>query len=240
MPDDAVQGNVRITSRRSRRIGLLVPSQPRAGRLQNHGLHCPFLVSQTNLTGDDNRRLILLKALVRPFARYRMPSWRNTGGRFMTKQSLIPVGTERAVLRRESNPFAFLQQEIDRLFDGFSRNFPSLATAASAVPSMDVSENDKVIEISAELPGLEKKDVELNIADNILTIRGEKKNEREEKNKNYHLVERSFGAFTRSVELPAGVMPENIVAEIANGVLKVTVQKPAPKQSKQIEIKTAA
>jgi HSP20 family protein len=108
------------------------------------------------------------------------------------------------------------------------------------MPSMDVSENDKVIEISAELPGLEKKDVELNIADNILAIRGEKRNEREEKNKDYHLVERSFGSFTRSVELPAGVTPESISAEIANGVLKVTVQKPAPRQSKPIEIKTAA
>ena len=88
--------------------------------------------------------------------------------------------------------------------------------------------------------GLEKKDVELNVADNLLTIRGEKKNEREEKNKDYHLVERSYGSFSRSVELPPGVKVEDISAEIANGVLKVTVPKPAPKKTKQIEIKTAA
>ena len=157
----------------------------------------------------------------------------------MTKQSLIPVGTERAVTRRETNPFAFLQQEIDRLFDGFSHSFPSF-TAAATVPSMDVAETDKVIEITAELPGLEKKDVELNVTDNLLTIRGEKRSEREEKNKDYHLVECSFGCFPRSVELPEGVKPEDIAAEIARGVLKVTVQKPAPKQSKQIDIKTAA
>ena len=157
----------------------------------------------------------------------------------MTKQSVIPVGTERAVVRREANPFSFLQQKIDRLFDGFSRGFPSLASPAT-LPSMDVSETENLIEIVAELPGLEKKDVEINISDNILTIRGQKKNEREEKSKDYHLVERSFGSFARSVELPAGVQPENITAEIANGVLKVTVQKPAPKQSKQIEIKSAA
>jgi HSP20 family protein len=105
---------------------------------------------------------------------------------------------------------------------------------------MDIGETDKAIEITAELPGLEKKDVELNVADNLLTIRGEKKNEREEKNKDYHLVERSYGSFSRSVELPAGVNVDNITAEIANGVLKVTVQKPAPKQAKQIEIKSAA
>jgi HSP20 family protein len=105
---------------------------------------------------------------------------------------------------------------------------------------MDVAETDKVIEITVELPGLEKKDVELNVTDNLLTIRGEKRSEREEKNKDYHLVERSFGSFPRSVELPEGVKPEDITAEIARGVLKVTVQKPAPKQSKQIDIKTAA
>jgi len=157
----------------------------------------------------------------------------------MTKQSIIPVGTERPVAHREASPFSFLQNEIDRLFDGFSRKFPALATPA-AMPSMDISETDKVIEITAELPGLEKKDVVLNISDNVLTIRGEKKSEREEGDKNYHLVERSFGSFSRTVELPADVKPENISAEIANGVLKVTVQKPAPRQSKQIEIKSAA
>src|SRR4029453_14309611 len=94
----------------------------------------------------------------------------------------------------------------------------------------------RVDEIPAELPGLEKKDVELNVADNLLTIRGEKKNEREEKNKDYHLVERSYGSLSPPVELPVGVKAEDIAAEIANGVLKVTVQKPAPKQAKQIEI----
>ena len=82
---------------------------------------------------------------------------------------------------------------------------------------MDLSETDKVIEITVELPGLEKKDVELNITDNLLTIRGEKKSEREEKNKDYHLVERSFGSFARSVELPAGVKPEDITADNREG-----------------------
>ena len=156
----------------------------------------------------------------------------------MNTKSVIPVGTQRAVTRRDANPFSFLQQEIDRLFDGVSRNIPGFAT--TVMPSMDISETDKTIEITAELPGLEKKDVELNVADNLLTIRGEKKNEREEKNKDYHLVERSYGSFSRSVELPSGVKAEDIAAEIANGVLKVTVQKPVPKQAKQIEIKTAA
>jgi HSP20 family protein len=154
-------------------------------------------------------------------------------------RSLVPVGVDRTAARQESNPFAFLQQEIDRLFDGFSRNFPTFATHGSA-PRMDVSETDRSIEVTAELPGIEAKDVQLGFADNVLTIRGEKKSEREEKQKDYHLVERSFGSFSRSVELPEGVRAEDITAEIAKGVLKVTVKKPAPKQSKQIEIKTAA
>jgi HSP20 family protein len=156
----------------------------------------------------------------------------------MNTKSVIPVGTQGAVARRETNPFSLLQQEIDRLFEGVTRNIPGFAT--TTMPSMDISETDKAIEITAELPGLEKKDVELNVADNLLTIRGEKKNEREEKNKDYHLVERSYGSFSRSVELPSGVKVEDISAEIANGVLKVTVPKPAPKQTKQIEIKSAA
>jgi HSP20 family protein len=158
-------------------------------------------------------------------------------------KSLIPVGTDRSVARRESNPFSFLQQEIDRLFEGVTRgfpNFPAFAGAGANLPRMDVAETDKAIEIEAELPGLETKDVQINLADNVLTIRGEKKSEREEKEKDYHLLERSYGSFSRSVELPQGVKPEDVSAEIAKGVLKVTVKKPAPAQSKQIEIKSAA
>jgi HSP20 family protein len=156
-------------------------------------------------------------------------------------KSLIPVGTDRAVSRRESNPFSFLQQEIDRLFEGVTRGFPNFPAFAGAnLPRMDVAETDKAIEIEAELPGLETKDVQINLADNVLTIRGEKKSEREEKEKDYHLVERSYGSFSRSVALPQGVKPEDVSAEIAKGVLKVTVKKPAPAQSKQIEIKSAA
>ena len=157
----------------------------------------------------------------------------------MSKQSVVPVGTERPLLRRDASPLSFLQQEIDRLFDGVTRGFAGFSNMG-IVPRMDLSETDKVIEITAELPGLETKDVTLNVSDNVLTIRGEKKNEREETEKDYHLVERSFGSFSRSIELPSGVKSEDISAEIAKGVLKVTVQKPAPRLSKQIDIKSAA
>lgn len=110
---------------------------------------------------------------------------------------LIPVGRDNSLTRTDANPLAILQQEMDRLFDGFSRSFTGL-TSRALMPSMDLAETDKEIELTAELPGMEEKDVQLNVVDNHLTIRGEKKNQREEKEKDYHLVERSYGSFVRT------------------------------------------
>jgi HSP20 family protein len=156
----------------------------------------------------------------------------------------MPVGRERGVMRF-SDPFTTLQREVDRLFDDFARGWPTagwptMDRAPQLMPSMDVAETDKEIEITAELPGMEQKDVELNLADNILTIKGEKKSEKEEKDKNYRTYERSHGSFSRTVELPAGIDPDEIKASLSNGVLKVTVPKPAPAQAKKVEVKAAA
>jgi len=158
----------------------------------------------------------------------------------MNLKSLIPVTRDRGIARSD-NPFMSLQREIDRLFDDFTSGFPAFtAGKAQLLPSIDVTETDKEIEITAELPGLEEKDVQINVADNLLTIRGEKKAEKEEKDKNYRLIERSYGSFERTLELPDGVNADAIKANIAKGVLKVTVPKPAPAQSKKIEVKAAA
>jgi HSP20 family protein len=154
-------------------------------------------------------------------------------------KSLIPIGRDSSLTRTDANPLALLQQEMDRLFDGFSKGFTGLSSRM-LMPSMDLAETDKEIELTAELPGLEEKDVQLNVVDNHLTIRGEKKNQREEKEKDYHLVERNYGSFVRTVELPPGVDPESIKAVMSKGVLKVTVPKPAPAQAKKIEVKAAA
>jgi HSP20 family protein len=135
-------------------------------------------------------------------------------------------------------PFAMLQREIARLFDDFSRDLPAFKSTG-LTPKMDVTETGQEIEITAELPGLEEKDVEINVADNVLTIRGEKKAETEQKDKNYHVLERSYGAFSRSVQLPDGVDAEAIKAVISSGVLKVTIPKPAPAIAKKIDIKPA-
>ncbi len=158
----------------------------------------------------------------------------------MNLKSLIPVGRDRGIAA-PANPFMSLQREIDRLFDDFTRGFPTFGNGkADLLPSMDVTETDKQIEITAELPGLEEKDVQINVADNLLTIRGEKKAEKEEKDKDYRLIERSYGSFERTLELPDGVNTDAIQASIAKGVLKVTVPKPAPAQSKKIDVKAAA
>lgn len=157
----------------------------------------------------------------------------------MTMKSLIPVGRDNSLVRAETNPLTILQQEVDRLFDGFSRSLTGFSPR-TLMPSMDLAETDKEIELTAELPGMEEKDVQLNVVDNHLTIRGEKKNQREEKEKDYHLVERHYGSFTRTVELPPGVNPDSIKAVMSKGVLKVTVPKPAPAQTRKIEVKTAA
>jgi HSP20 family protein len=157
----------------------------------------------------------------------------------MNLKSLIPIGRDRSAA---ASPFVSLQREIDRLFDDFTRGFPAFAGSGGSalMPSMDVSETDKEIEITAELPGLEEKDVQINLSDNLLTVRGEKRAEKEQKDKNYRLVERSYGSFERTLELPDGVNPDTIKANIAKGVLKVTIPKPAPAQAKKIEVKSAA
>jgi HSP20 family protein len=163
----------------------------------------------------------------------------------MNIKSLLPIRRDRNLGLIESHPFTTLQREIDRVFDDFTRGFPSFkptfgVAAADLTPTMDVAETDKEIEITAELPGLEEKDVEITAADNILTIRGEKRADKEEKERNYRFVERSYGAFSRTLELPEGVNLDAIKATIDKGVLKVTVPKPVPAQAKKIEVRAAA
>jgi HSP20 family protein len=133
---------------------------------------------------------------------------------------------------RRYTPFASLQQEIDRVFDSFSgwRGFDAFR------PSMEVAETDASIEISTELPGIDEKDVEISVANDVLTIRGEKHAEREESEKQYHVVERSYGAFERSLTLPPGTNPEAIKASMNKGVLKITLPKPAVADSQKVKI----
>jgi HSP20 family protein len=145
--------------------------------------------------------------------------------------------------RPEPNVFGFLQREVDRLFEEFARGLgPMSAANGSLMPSMEVTESDKELVITAELPGLERKDVDISLEDNVLTIRGEKKSEAspDDKNKNVHVSERSYGVFYRVLELPSGIDPSSVQATMSKGILKITIPKPARAQPKKIEVKEAA
>ncbi|HTI66319.1 MAG TPA: Hsp20/alpha crystallin family protein [Caulobacteraceae bacterium] len=148
-----------------------------------------------------------------------------------------PGRTDNRALARRDSAFGALQHEVDRLFDSFAHSFGSFP--AGTTPTMDVSETDKEIEITAELPGLEERDVQISMAGDVLSIRGEKKSEREEKDRNYRLVERSFGAFSRAIELPADIDPNAIKAVMAKGVLKISIPKPEAKNATRIKVKSA-
>ena len=159
-----------------------------------------------------------------------------------------PVDVKKAVPARGSavEPWQAFRNEMDRMFDRFAGGFglPAFdrawrAEVDVAAPAVDVTEDEKAFTVTAELPGIDEKDIEVSVSNGMLTLRGEKKKEREEKTKNYYLSERSYGEFQRSFSLPDGVDEDKIAAAFAKGVLTVTLPKSADAQKKQkkIEVK---
>ncbi len=148
----------------------------------------------------------------------------------MSVRDLIPWGRQTSsnqapVPYRESEmtPFFDPRREIDRLFDDMFR-MPSLAGVGTMTwPSVEVSDSDREVRISAEIPGLSEKDVELTVHDGVLSIRGEKKSETEDKNRGYS--ERWYGRFERRLALPSGVQEDKAEASFRDGVLTVTLPK---------------
>ncbi len=149
------------------------------------------------------------------------------------------------------HPVAFLQQEIDRVFNDFFDGWPSLGLGRAMLPglaegmlkpTLDLSANDKEYTISVEIPGVDEKDVSLELSGDTLTIRGEKKQEKEEKERNFYRMERSYGAFQRVLSLPEDIGEEGIKAKFKKGVLTVTMpRKTVPASgAKRIEVKAAA
>lgn len=104
-------------------------------------------------------------------------------------------------------------------------------------PSLDVSETKDNIAVKAEVPGMDAKDIDISLANDVLTVKGEKKQQKEEKDENYHRVERSYGAFSRSIRLPREVQSDKIKANYKNGVLKITLPKSEEAKKKEIKIK---
>jgi HSP20 family protein len=160
----------------------------------------------------------------------------------MALPSLWGARRERGELARGGDvlePFASLRRDMERLFEDFSRDlgWGPPATAGTAVaPRIDVSETDSEIKIEAEMPGVEEKDVEVVLSNGRLTIKGEKKQEKEEKKKDYHFVERSYGSFARSIGLPFEADPSKVQARFDKGVLTVTVPKPPEVKAKEKKI----
>lgn len=165
----------------------------------------------------------------------------------MNVRDLIPWGRESqmapSVYRNEqASPFLALHRDMNRLFDEAFRDFgaPSLFGRMPAWPSVEIAETDKAIRVSAELPGLEEKDVEVLIEDGVLTLRGEKKSEVEDKARQFS--ERSYGRFERRLSLGFEPDESKVAAEFKNGVLTVTLPKPEnmPAKTKRIAINGSA
>lgn len=152
-------------------------------------------------------------------------------------------------------PFESLRREVDRLFEEFDGGFWRLPARRSlfdiepfwrrepawpAAPAVDVAEKENAYEITAELPGMDEKNVELKLANGVLTIKGEKTEEKEEKKKDYHVSERRYGAFERAFQVPDGVDADKIEARFKKGVLSITLPKTPQAQTKEKKIAVKA
>jgi HSP20 family protein len=160
-------------------------------------------------------------------------------------------------VERMSHPLLSLRQEIGRLFEDFESRFPSLPfgfgrrsseiepfrrfgrTFEAELPNVDMTETAEAYSLTAEMPGLEEKDVDVTLTDDMLTVSGEKKEEWTEEEKDYHFSERRYGAFKRSFRLPASVAADKISASLKKGVLTVTLPKSeeAKKKVKKIDVR---
>jgi HSP20 family protein len=165
----------------------------------------------------------------------------------MTNRDLTPW-TSGGLTSYGRDPFSMFRREMDRLFDDFfapsePRSFGGPAAsrpqAALIRPSIDIEDQDHAYVVTAELPGLSEKDVELSLNDNVLTISGEKRSERKEEKAGRHYTERSFGRFERTIPLPVEVDAERVDASFRNGVLTVALPKTekARQNARRIEIR---
>jgi HSP20 family protein len=143
---------------------------------------------------------------------------------------------------RGDDPFGSLFREVQKTFEDFSQRSPFARFSSDMLsPKIDLAESKDAIDVTAELPGVDEKDLDVTLANGVLTIRGEKRTERDEqdKDKNWHVVERSYGSFSRAIPLPFDPDPAKVEAKFDKGVLHIHLPKPAEVAQKQqkIEIK---
>jgi HSP20 family protein len=146
-----------------------------------------------------------------------------------------------ALVRWDSNrEVDSLQSEVNRLFDTFFGGRPSNGARQRWVPAMDLVETDDHLVLKADLPGLERDDVNIEVKDGVLAVSGERKSEHEERADGYYRVERAFGGFSRSLSLPEHVDAERINASFDKGVLEVRIPKPEERKPHRVEISAGA
>ena len=135
--------------------------------------------------------------------------------------------------------FERMRRDMDRLWDSFFEGGVRRRTEEEGAwyPSLDVAETKNEFVVKAEVPGMEPKDIDISLSDGTLTLKGEKKYESEEKKEDYHLVERSYGSFTRSIQLPSEVQREKTSASYKKGVLRIVLPKSEEAKKKEIKIK---
>jgi HSP20 family protein len=149
--------------------------------------------------------------------------------------------------RENETPVMAIQNEMNRMFDQFFNDpftllsVPGVRTLSDFMPRIDVCETEAAMLVTAELPGMEEKDIQLTLENESLIISGEKKNDVEEKGKNFHRVERSYGSFQRTIPLVSEIQQDKVEANFKNGVLNITLPKTpaAAKQTHKIEIKSS-
>jgi HSP20 family protein len=131
-----------------------------------------------------------------------------------------------------------MRDMMDRLFDdGFARPFASALWDVASVPTMDLYQTEDSVVVKMGLPGVKPEDIQISVANGVLTVRGEVKEEKEEKEKTYHLRERRYGSFSRSISLPSNVNADKSDADFENGVLTLTLPKAEEAKAKTITIK---
>lgn len=136
------------------------------------------------------------------------------------------------------NPFDGLREEMDRVISSFSSGWKDDFFSGVQLPSLDLAETDKEIEVKVDVPGFKPEEIKVEVQGNLLFVRGEHKEEKEEKDKTYHRVERRSGSLERRVTLPAAVNPEKVSAQCRDGVLTITLAKAEGACARKIEVKS--
>ena len=133
--------------------------------------------------------------------------------------------------------FERMKRNFDQLWDSFFGRELEGRIQGEWIPSLDLAETDNELVVKAELPGMDSKNIDISLSDGMPTIKGQKKQEKEEKELDYHFMERSYGSFTRSIQLPKQIQREKISASYKNGLLRITLPKSEEAKKKEVKIK---